>query len=1052
MRKFLFISIIILVQNVYSQQSYFNSSPTNTPNILPPSVSSFQKVNSIQVSNYTGRANVSIPFYEINQDGIIIPISVSYNTSGIKLNDVASNVGMNWSLNASGLITKTVKGVDDFKRGIGAYYDWENHMTYITSTQGWLSYYTKFQIPYMTEVNEGDSAPDIFKVIANNLDFSFIHNKADFIDNYNYPGENLSISYIDNNGIQVNLSNSNPVDGKPFLLDGDNGTKIEEIYGDITCGRWGYDTGLMNTINSEFFVDGPFNPNYKIYGIKSIKITTINGIEYLFDKLDVSQFTLDKDCHHYITDLSLSSEINIVTYHLSKITDLKTKKIIEYEYETYSQEFSEIIDNSEIIVNTSCAACNERPNEKSDWLRYPKLNRLKKIIFEEGYINFKYELNRLDLPGDKALTCIELFNKYDNLIKKQNFTYDYYQSTGSVSNVFTKRLKLLQIEDVGNQSTNQNNSKYVFTYNNSNLPPRNIAVTDLFGYHNGEADRFNYNYSTNEYESISPFNVGKPNPKIYFNVNKGILSFFHTNIDLNSKLLDGNYELISKFEQTKSGILEKVTFPTGGYINLEYELNKYKIDNLEFTGGGLRVKKQIVSDGITENTFFYQYTGEDNFTSGTINKLPKRVKFEFSGQYPLNENNYNSNSFIFTKYNSIKSNVELTDGSYVGYSKVKVFELNKGYTVYEYTNTISNPNLSPNVVPVFHNFYPNSFFINLTNAYKLNEQYSLYFNNDKYRGKILKESVFNNSNQLLNSTVNTYEEKIFKDALMVMPIIQSASTLNGIPLDCSSEFLYYKQFRHLLKTTESKTYFGNNSLNNLETYTYDDNLPLIKSSKSVSPTKTKESINYYPNDSEVGNLPFINKLLEENRLSELIKQKEFVDQNLVNTKLVNFDLFQNTVTINKHYLLKSISTSKGANQLEEDMIITNRDDKTNVIEYKNKNNLYFVIIYGYNKTLPIAKIENATYASIPASTITNLQSLSNTGTEANLISALNNLRSSLPNAMVTTFTHKPLIGVSTVTDPKGDVQSYHYDSFNRLQYVKDKEGNTLSENQYHYKN
>ena len=54
--------------------------------------------------------------------------------------------------------------------------------------------------------------------------------------------------------------------------------------------------------------------------------------------------------------------------------------------------------------------------------------------------------------------------------------------------------------------------------------------------------------------------------------------------------------------------------------------------------------------------------------------------------------------------------------------------------------------------------------------------------------------------------------------------------------------------------------------------------------------------------------------------------------------------------------------------------------------------------------------------------------------------------------MITTYTHKPLIGVSTVTDPKGDEQSYHYDSFNRLQYVKDKEGNILSENQYHYKN
>jgi hypothetical protein len=54
--------------------------------------------------------------------------------------------------------------------------------------------------------------------------------------------------------------------------------------------------------------------------------------------------------------------------------------------------------------------------------------------------------------------------------------------------------------------------------------------------------------------------------------------------------------------------------------------------------------------------------------------------------------------------------------------------------------------------------------------------------------------------------------------------------------------------------------------------------------------------------------------------------------------------------------------------------------------------------------------------------------------------------------MITTITYKPLIGVSTITDTKGDKQTYHYDSFNRLQFVKDSSGNILSENEYHYKN
>ncbi|WP_374670182.1 RHS repeat domain-containing protein [Flavobacterium sp. NRK F7] len=54
--------------------------------------------------------------------------------------------------------------------------------------------------------------------------------------------------------------------------------------------------------------------------------------------------------------------------------------------------------------------------------------------------------------------------------------------------------------------------------------------------------------------------------------------------------------------------------------------------------------------------------------------------------------------------------------------------------------------------------------------------------------------------------------------------------------------------------------------------------------------------------------------------------------------------------------------------------------------------------------------------------------------------------------MVTTYTYKPSVGVSTITDPKGNRISYHYDGFNRLEFVKDKDGNILSENKYHYKN
>ncbi|QMU66143.1 MAG: hypothetical protein GKR88_21045 [Flavobacteriaceae bacterium] len=75
-------------------------------------------------------------------------------------------------------------------------------------------------------------------------------------------------------------------------------------------------------------------------------------------------------------------------------------------------------------------------------------------------------------------------------------------------------------------------------------------------------------------------------------------------------------------------------------------------------------------------------------------------------------------------------------------------------------------------------------------------------------------------------------------------------------------------------------------------------------------------------------------------------------------------------------------------------------------------------------------------------------------TESDLRADLALLRDSFSGtaAQITTFTYDPLIGVTSITDPRGRTLYYHYDSFNRLQYVKDHDGNVLSEHSYNYKN
>jgi hypothetical protein len=68
----------------------------------------------IPVSEYNGVPNINIPLYTIDMQQFQLPISLSYHASGIRVSDEASWVGMNWSLNAGGVITRSKRNLDDF--------------------------------------------------------------------------------------------------------------------------------------------------------------------------------------------------------------------------------------------------------------------------------------------------------------------------------------------------------------------------------------------------------------------------------------------------------------------------------------------------------------------------------------------------------------------------------------------------------------------------------------------------------------------------------------------------------------------------------------------------------------------------------------------------------------------------------------------------------------------------------------------------------------------------------------------------------------------------
>jgi hypothetical protein len=78
-----------------------------------PNAAALGKYGDYSVGNFTGVPDISIPIYTVNEGSLSLPISLSYHASGIKVAEMASWVGTGWSLNAGGVITRTVQGIFD---------------------------------------------------------------------------------------------------------------------------------------------------------------------------------------------------------------------------------------------------------------------------------------------------------------------------------------------------------------------------------------------------------------------------------------------------------------------------------------------------------------------------------------------------------------------------------------------------------------------------------------------------------------------------------------------------------------------------------------------------------------------------------------------------------------------------------------------------------------------------------------------------------------------------------------------------------------------------
>lgn len=180
---------------VMIQRSTSSSNPVQSiigQVVIPPDPmeANFAQYMEVPVGYNTGIPNISIPLYTIEMNGYSLPITLSYHNSGIKVDQMASEVGLGWTLNTGGSLSRTVNGELDENKNISIG-DYETY-TDLFSHEKTIDTFFQYQVD-----NTGGFNPD------DGLDRDMF--------NFSIPEGSGRFFYVNEKGIHVNTANNEKI-------------------------------------------------------------------------------------------------------------------------------------------------------------------------------------------------------------------------------------------------------------------------------------------------------------------------------------------------------------------------------------------------------------------------------------------------------------------------------------------------------------------------------------------------------------------------------------------------------------------------------------------------------------------------------------------------------------------------------------------------------------------------------------------------------------------------------------------------------------------------
>ncbi|WP_185965572.1 hypothetical protein [Flavobacterium zepuense] len=1061
--------------------------------IIPPSPTAFEISTSgnLPLNGSSGAFSYSVPLYTVKSGDIVLPIAINYFSNGVQVDQLAGIVGTNWSLSCGGLISRVMK---DFPDEAGTRY-------YPEGIDPGDPYH-ETMLKNLARRSSFDGEQDWFSFNVNGISGSFYFDES--LTLHLLSDANVNITYELVTTPYIRLKKFTLLDDKGYkYIFGDSDTYIERNTGLSECSteNYTYDSSwLLKEIispknNSVTFT---YSDNTFTYNTSYSSSTTYKGIcPHPDTVLGNPQVTTCLNGNQMqskvISAINFKNNSVVFDYNLQRqdgggksLKEIKVLagttliKDIDFTYTTpgpLTVPGNPFLGDGTIYYRTFLKDIimkgNAQSNEPEKYaFEYYNESLLPiRLSYSKDKFGFHNGSNNTTAYSSTLLTSevgqylnanIATANKEVNpnvvhygMIKKiiyptkgyTEVTYEANADTRLVSTTTTTPVVLNINKSWCNGTVVTQSHQWV----SDGTPLKIQAAINAQG----------TTCTTGSYN----IKVLKDNVQ-FFNVDSPYGTAYTTNTALSCTSGFNNYAPIC----TTAGSTYKIilTLTTGaayGQMTIDFSQPVTTTTEQVFYAGGARVKSIVdMSEGqaFNKRSFYYNKLSDYLTYSSTGSKNTAMLHF-VEPQFYKPVSTYTTTC-----------NIDMGGGAYVetAFNNALRFSINSGQTYSltrqpigyaAITEVLEKDGLNYGAIEKVFINNPDTPGQTIIGSDIFDSPASNY--GDYSKDKLAEETVYDALNVI--KTKKTYHYTLLSDNFIMSTIVRKNFASPGepdfvggvgypVPHFSNFSIWIYRNHYGVMKLDEitEQNYFNGEVVQKTSSKSYSGQpyYKLLSESSTNSVGQSTQTTYKYAQDL-VGTeqSPYMQQLVTAYRISEPVIVKTYVNGSKIAEKHFKYESSANTGNL---LLPIEVHTNKGVSDIaissatDRKLSFTKYDTNGNLLEYKMEDGVPVSIIWGYNAEYPIAKIENALYSQASAY-VSALQTASNNGTLAP--ASFSGLRNALPNAMVNTFTYKPLLGMASQTDIKGDTTTFHYDDNGNLKFVKDKYNNLLAESTFHFK-